>query len=436
MARVVVIGGGPAGMATAARLAKQRHDVVLCERADALGGAIRPVHCDGWQWDGGPATTTVPAVLRDLFRKSGRPLERELDLQPITSSRRHHFEDGTVLNLRTTGRAAQTDALAAVVGARAADRWTALVDDQAEVWEVLRRRALEVPFAGCASIEASERQRLPQRLNLRRLARRALPDARLRTLLQHPTVLGGSDPRDAPAYVAVEHYLERTFGVWRPDGGMAALGDALTARLRTRKVEVRLASVAVAIHTSDDHADGVLLDDGTRLAADLVVAAIDPRAVFALLGKEIPRWLQRTTPAVPPAVTHLALDAEAPDLPFETVLHGDPLLVLRREEPRTCTILARGAVHEDVLVALTRRGVDLRPHVLARVDRSPTQIVSASGGSPYGVAWRGAGTVDQRPLPGTPINGVHCIGASAHPGPGLPLVGLGAAQCAAAIGTA
>ena len=37
MARVVVVGGGIAGTAVAARLAKLRHDVVLLERLDRLG---------------------------------------------------------------------------------------------------------------------------------------------------------------------------------------------------------------------------------------------------------------------------------------------------------------------------------------------------------------------------------------------------------------
>lgn len=433
MARVVVIGGGLAGMAAAARLAKQRHHVVLCERSDSLGGAMRPVESDGLRWDGGPATTTVPAVLRDLFRKSGRPLERELDLHPVLSPRRHHFDDGTVLDLPATGRSAQLDALAPVVGAHAAGQWTSLVDNQSEVWEVLRRRVLEVPFTGCESIDRTERRMLRQRTSLRRLAGRALPDVRLRTLLQHPTVLAGSHPRDAPAYVAVEAYLERTFGRWRPEGGMAALVGALTTRLGTRQVDVHLAAAATRIRSSNGQVSGVQLADGSELVADVVVGAIDPRAMFALQGRPLPRWLERTTPALPPSVTHLGLEPDAPDLPFETVLHGDPLLVVRREELQTCTVLVRGALHEDVLTALARRGLDLRPHVLARVDRSPTEIVDASGGSPYGVAWRGAGTVSHRPLPGTPIEGVHCIGASAHPGAGLPMVGLGAAQCAAAV---
>src|SRR5687767_4938081 len=78
MARVVVVGGGFGGLASAARLARLGHEVTLVERSATLGGALATVTSDeGFAWDAGPTTTLLPAVVRDLFRKTGRPLERE-----------------------------------------------------------------------------------------------------------------------------------------------------------------------------------------------------------------------------------------------------------------------------------------------------------------------------------------------------------------------
>ena len=73
VARVVVVGGGFGGLATAARLAKLGHEVTLLERLETLGGAVSTVAADGFEWDAGPTSTLLPAVVRDLFRKSGRP---------------------------------------------------------------------------------------------------------------------------------------------------------------------------------------------------------------------------------------------------------------------------------------------------------------------------------------------------------------------------
>src|SRR3954453_8043630 len=109
MARIVVIGGGFGGLASAARLAKLGHEVTLVDRTATLGGALSAVTEDGHTWDAGPTYTLLPAVIRDLFRKSGRPLERELELVPLDVIREHRFADGSSV-LVPPGRAAQLTA--------------------------------------------------------------------------------------------------------------------------------------------------------------------------------------------------------------------------------------------------------------------------------------------------------------------------------------
>src|SRR6478752_9184022 len=134
MARVVVIGGGFAGLAAALRLAKQGHDVTLVEEREP-GGALVPTTADGFEWDA-VTHTLLPAVVRDLFRKTGRPLEKELDLVELDCLREHWFADGSSLVL-TTGRAAQLaafDSLSPGLGRAWVEHVAAYADD----WEVLR----------------------------------------------------------------------------------------------------------------------------------------------------------------------------------------------------------------------------------------------------------------------------------------------------------
>ena len=67
MARVVVVGGGFGGLASAVRLAKLGHEVTLLERLDILGGAVSTVGADGFEWDTGPTSALVPAVVLSLI---------------------------------------------------------------------------------------------------------------------------------------------------------------------------------------------------------------------------------------------------------------------------------------------------------------------------------------------------------------------------------
>jgi UDP-galactopyranose mutase len=429
VAQVVVVGGGFGGIAAAARLAKLGHAVTVLERSERIGGALVPVRQDGFTWDGGPSSTLLPAVVRDLFRKSGRPVDRELELVERDVLREHRFPDGSSVRLPFGSRAAQMAAVDAL-GAGLGRRWADHVQAYAEDWEVLRREYLERPWAP---------DRLPPELrdlfrSRETLARRVrgLKDDRLRAMATYPAEADGHEPRDVPAWAGVTAYVEQRFGAWSVTGGVGALADALAARLATRRVDVR---------TSVDVRD-VVVRGGRVVAvstaagdhdADVVVVACDPRRLPALAG-----YVERTMPAMPPVVVHLGLAGDVPDLTHETVFHGagkEPTITVRTDGP-AWTLLGRGRVDEDLVTALVRRGVDVRRYVATRVDRSPRDLVEAYGGSPYGVLWQGRGTVQRRLGPATPVAGVYAAGAHATPGAGLPYVGLSAALVAQLVGPA
>ena len=58
------------------------------------------------------------------------------------------------------------------------------------------------------------------------------------------------------------------------------------------------------------------------------------------------------------------------------------------------------------------------------------------GGSIYGSSSNGARAAFLRPANRSPVHGLFLVGGSAHPGGGLPLVGLSAAIVAEMIGRA
>jgi phytoene dehydrogenase-like protein len=426
VARVVVIGGGFGGLASAVRLAKLGHQVTLVERTGTLGGALSEISADGYSWDAGPAYTLLPAVIRDLFRKSGRPVERELELVPLDVVREHRFEDGTSVRV-PSGRAAQRAAFDEL-GAGLGQRWVDHVASYADDWEVLRRGYLENPWRP-EDLSRELAARLDDREVLHKRLRRTFKDERLRMVAGHPFVAEGHDLRNVPAWLGVTAYVEQRFGAWTVEGGMHQVGAALAARLTTRHVTVLTETTVTDLVVRSDRVAAVATTAGD-LEADVVVCAIDPRGLPVLAP-----YVQRTMPALPPVVVHVGLSGEAPDLPHELVLHGDPMLVVRRQG-NALTVHGRGKLSEDILRALARHRIDVRTQVAARVDRSPRTQVEQWGSSPMGVLWQGRGTVRQRLGPRTPIAGVYAAGAHATPGGGLPFVGLSAALVAAEIGPA
>ncbi|MCZ4500515.1 MAG: crtN [Marmoricola sp.] len=435
MARVVVIGGGFGGLASAARLAKLGHGVTLIEARPELGGALGYVEQDGFRWDKGPTSTLLPAVVRDFFRKSGRAAEKEIDLVPVEPVQQHRFTDETVLDLPGGSRAAQMEAVQAALGKNTGEQWASYVDGYAEVWEVLRKDWFERPFSReHAAKEAIDL--LDSRLNLHKVvAKEFKKDARLRALATHRTMFEGHDPRNVPAWVGVWSYVEQNFGSWTIPGGMGQLVDVLGSRLATRGVTVVTSVTATDLVIENERVVAVRTVEGDH-AADHVVVAMDPRRLPALS-----RYVERTMPAIPPVMSYIGVVGEVPDLPHEVVLHGDPTIVLRTngiapDGAHAWTLLGRGQLAEDIVTALARRGIRVRDQVELRIDKSPRDLVEDWNGSPQGVLWQGRGTLRHRLGTTGPVAGVYLAGAHTTPGAGLPSVGLSAALVAQAIGPA
>ena len=433
MARVVVVGGGFGGLASAVRLAKLGHEVTLVERSASLGGALCEVTEDGFAWDAGPTYTLLPAVIRDLFRKSGRPVERELELVPLDLVREHRFEDGTSVRLPGGSRSAQVaafDDMSPGLG----QQWVDYVASYAEDWDVLRRGYLENPWDP-DHLPRDLAARLDSRETLFKRLKKTFKDERLRMVAAHPFVAEGHDLRNVPAWAGVTAYVEQRFGTWTVVGGMARVGAALEERLTTRQVTVLTSTEVTDLVVRGGRVVAVATGAG-ELDADVVVCAVDPRRLPALAP-----YVERSMPAIPPVVTHVGLEGDGPDLPHELVLHGEADLVVRTggRAPAGCsalTVLGRGRLSEDILRALARHKIDVRAQVVARVDRSPLDQVERWGGSPMGVLWQGRATTRQRLGPRTPVAGVYAAGAHATPGAGVPYVGLSAALVAAEIGPA
>jgi UDP-galactopyranose mutase len=402
------------------------------ERLDRLGGAVGFVERDGYRWDAGPTSTALPAVVRDLFRKSGRPLERELDLVPVEPMREHRFADGTVLAMPSGSRSAQLDAVDAALGPGLGQEWVDHVHSFAGTWDVLRRTYLERPWSPDHA-DKDANALLRTRSTLHKVVTKTFKDERLREVALLGVRMDGHDPRNVPAWMGMWSYVEQNFGVWTVPGGMGLLAAAMTKRLGERKVEVLLGTTAVDLRVQGGRVVGVDTTTGL-LDADVVVVAVDPR-VLPVLAPHV----SRTMPAIPPVVCHVGLSGDVPDLPPEVVLHGDPTIVVRTNGTAPSggaawTILARGRLAEDVLVALARLGIDVRRQVEVRVDRSPRDQVEELAGSAYGMLWQGRATIDRK-REATPYAGVYGVGAHAAAGAGLPFVGLSAAVTAERIGT-
>ena len=89
--RTVVIGGGIAGLANAALLAKDGHQVTLLEAHDTLGGRAGFWEAEGFRFETGPSWYLMPEVFEHFYRLMGTSAAEQLQLTRLDPGYRVFF---------------------------------------------------------------------------------------------------------------------------------------------------------------------------------------------------------------------------------------------------------------------------------------------------------------------------------------------------------
>ncbi|MFC5065100.1 phytoene desaturase family protein [Actinomycetospora atypica] len=489
MSRVVVVGAGLGGLATAARLAAAGHEVEVHEQAAVAGGKLGLVERDGFAFDTGPSLLTMPGLLDELLAATGGPAD--LPVEPVDPACDYTFADGTRLAMpHDPARvpAALDDALGPGAGAA----WSRLHARSRHLWDLVGRDVLRRPLTLASlvrmSIRPADLRAVAPWRTVRGVARRLLPDPRLRTWLERYATYSGSDPRRTPAVLTVTAFVEQEFGAWWVPGGLRRIVDALLGRCVELGVVVHLSSPVEEVLVEDGRVVGVRVG-GRRVPADVVVCNADAAQLYGRLlpddaAPRMRRRLRRTAPSSAGFVLLLGLSGREPgaahrvffpadyDAEFDAVFGrrphpvADPTVYVHApddpalrpdDESEGWFVLVNAPVHdpargvdwdapglreryaEQVLDVLAARGADVRPRLRFVEILTPADLerrTLSPGGAIYGTASHGPRAALRRPANASGIPGLYLVGGSAHPGGGIPLVLMSAEIVAGLIGPA
>lgn len=489
--RIVIIGAGMAGLASAARLAKRGHHVTIVEANSRVGGKCFTDEIDGYHFDVGPSLLTLPAVYRDLYIKTGKRLEHSVTITPVDPAFTYIFHDGTKVTFPNLSHAGTVEAIRKSLGDEAANAWHELLSRAEAMWESSRTDFVESELR---SIYAFLKRRtfLPDLWtiapwkSLRKITSEYTTNPYIAKIIDRYATYTGSDPRRAPAVLLTIAFVEEAFGAWHIGGGLGNLATSLEDRVVELGVELRLDTRVASINLSNGRAVGVTLENGERIDADIVISNVDSYNLYEKLLPRIRRTrstrraLSRATPSLSGFTIELGLDGKS-DLGHHTVLFpedydaefnsifefNEPVLepaiyicnprdkeMTPNSESESWTILINAPRHdpvhgfdwrspgfpekyaERIIDQIEARGITVRDRIRVMKIRTPADLefdVSAPGGSIYGTSSNGARSAFLRAKNRSPITNLYCVGGSAHPGGGLPLVAISAELVSEAI---
>ena len=495
--RVVVVGGGLAGLAAAVELAQRGAQVTLIEANAHLGGKMNVLSDGGYHFDMGPTILTLPEVLCGILRRAGRRVRDYIDLIRLDPQWRCRFEDGTCFDLRDRldDTVAEFEALRAGAGA-SFERFV-------EYSRRMNRLSREVFFyrdiGGVRDVirhtPAGNPQILKDALAMRMHSTTAktidkyIDEPHVRQMAEHFLQYVGSSPFLAPAILTMIASVQTDQGCWYARGGTRSVAGALERLAEELGVVVHRSTRVARILEQGGKVTGVETDQGQTIHADAVVSNCDvQRTLGGLLdtpaGRSRRRQVQkRYEPACSGIVFYWGLDrqydqlahhnfffsrdskAEFDDIYRKRIPASDPTLYIAapsRTDPHQAppggealyilvhtAHLRDGALQSDperfireyrpvVLEKLKRCGIDdIESHIRVEHHLTPTAIESmynAEGGAIYGLASHGRMAGGFKPNnTAKAATGLYLCGGSANPGPGVPMVLMSGVTAADAV---
>lgn len=259
MSRVVVIGAGVAGLATAGLLARDGHDVTILEKNERVGGRAGTVERDGFRFDSGPSWYLMPEVFDHFFAMMGTSTEAQLDLTLLDPGyrvfRAPETSDEPVSAVTVpAGRAAVAQLFESLEpgSARALDDY---LDSAHEASTMAEKHFLYNPFTRVRTLMAPEILRALPRLfsllgsRLQSFAAKRFRHPVIRQILGYPAVFLGTDPRSAPAMYHLMSALDLDQGVSYPQGGFWRLVERIEDLARAQGVRIVTGAAATGIRT-------------------------------------------------------------------------------------------------------------------------------------------------------------------------------------------
>lgn len=330
----LVVGGGIAGLATAALLGHEGYRVTVLEARPDLGGRAGSWEQDGFRFDTGPSWYLMPDVFDHFFRLLGTSAAEQLDLVPLTPAYRVYSEPGAgttppPLDV-VSGRAAAVSLFESVEPGAGA-RLGAYLDSAADAYDLAVSRFLYDTYESYRNLaDPAVVRRLRRLVTLLRVPlatsiEKQFTDTRLRQILGYAGVFLGGSPYVLPSLYHLMSHLDLDDGVLYPRGGFTELIAAIERLARAQGVRIETAAEVARIEVTDGRATGVTTTDGRTIDADLVVSAADLHHTETVLlppeSRSYPeKWWRTKTPSFGALLVLLGVRGELPELAHHTLL--------------------------------------------------------------------------------------------------------------------
>ena len=278
--KVIIIGAGFGGIATALRLRAKKYEVTLIEKHQDLGGRARVFKKNGFIFDGGPTVITAPYLINELFELFNKNSKDYINIVPLKTWYRFIFDNG--LSFDYSGNENEMKKQIKKINEDDVKGYENLVKFTKKIFDKGFSELSDVPFNKASFMF----RQLPSLLNLKSyksvysLVSSYIKNKNLRRMLSmHPLLVGGN-PFTTTSIYGLILYLEKKWGIHYSMGGTGQIIKGLEKLMLEQKIKIIKGHEVIKIIYDNNKIQGVKIDNQTVILADKVVCNADPPAVY------------------------------------------------------------------------------------------------------------------------------------------------------------
>jgi phytoene desaturase len=281
---VIVIGAGIGGIVSATHLAQRGMKVIVLEKNSQAGGRCDRFSREGHHFDAGPTLLVMPLLYEAEFAALGAEasMHEMLELQRVDPTYHLVFDDGSKLALTSDMKSLQDQ-----LETFEPDSFSGLLrymEEGHRHYHVGIEKLVHRDFRKASDFFKLSNLPLVYRLkplaNHYRNMSSYFNNPRLKAAFTFQDVYMGLSPFEAPATFSMMPYTELAHGVWYPKGGMYSIVEALMALARRAGVEFMFNTSVERIEVDGNRAQSVILENGRHIKSDVILANADLPYVY------------------------------------------------------------------------------------------------------------------------------------------------------------
>lgn len=288
--KIIVIGAGVAGLASAIRLQHEGYEVELYEKEAMPGGKMHRIELDGYQFDLGPSIVMMPELYREIFELCGRNPDDYIPMQRLDPMYRVYFGDDPDHPYDISSDLTALTETIESISEKDAEGFFNYLQEIYKRFLVAKKHFIQRPFR--RPRDFYNPSTLKQAMKLKTLDNadhfigKYIKNERLKQMISFQTLYIGISPYNGPSLYSMIPMIEFLYGVWFIKGGMYTMASAMEKLFLELGGTIHYNSPVEEICIENGKATGIRLGNQT-INADYIVCNADFPFAMKHLIKDI-----------------------------------------------------------------------------------------------------------------------------------------------------